>query len=321
MNFPTAAILQPPNCRVENDPDFLSSQGHDMRNIEFANEMRPGTVNPGPAPILQWIKISDLVVDDRYQRELKFGNWKAIRRIAAQFKWSRFSPVFVAPVEGGKFAIIDGQHRTHAAAICGFSEVPCQIVQMSVEERAASFAAVNGLVTKVTLWQIYKAALTAGEAWATDCAKLCEDAGCELMTNNSGTDDKKPGEIFCIALIRAYVAQGHSRAIFAVLSGLRQSEFGQDATAYSNEVLKPLFSAIVERPWLVKQGVSFVKFFDDFDIWKALDDSIELAKQKRRQGAIGISRYDIAAANIGEGMDKAFPQRMALPAAQVAEVA
>ena len=134
-----------------------------MRPIEFVREQRPMTVNPGSAPILQWVKIVDLVVDDRYQRDLKFGNWKAIRRIAQNFKWSRFSPVFVAPVEGGKFAIIDGQHRTHAAAICGFSEVPCQVVHMSRDEQAAAFAAVNGLVTKVTLWNIYKAALVAAE--------------------------------------------------------------------------------------------------------------------------------------------------------------
>ena len=311
FSHPTS-ILPPRECG-----GIFSPKGLDMRNIEFANEMRPGTVNPGPAPILQWIKIADLVVDDRYQRELKFGNWKAIRRIAGQFKWSRFSPVFVAPVEGGKFAIIDGQHRTHAAAICGFSEVPCQIVQMSIEEQAASFAAVNGLVTKVTLWQIYKAALTAGEKWAVDCANLCEEAGCELMTGNSGTDEKKPGEIYCVALIRAHVAQGHSGHIGAALAGLRKSEFGQDAAAYSNEVLKPLFAAMCERPWLAKQGVDLTNFFDEFDIWRALDDSIELAKQKRRQGAIGISRYDIAAANIGEGLDRAFPQRMALPSATV----
>ncbi|MBI1620099.1 ParB N-terminal domain-containing protein [Aquamicrobium zhengzhouense] len=148
-----------------------------MRSIDVTKLKRPANVDSGPAPMLQWIRIEQLVVDDSYQRDLKAGNWKTIQRIAEAFRWSRFSPVFVAPVEGGRFAIIDGQHRTHAAAICGFAEVPCQVVQMSLEEQAASFAAVNGLVTKVTLQQIFKAALTAGETWAIECDRICRDAG------------------------------------------------------------------------------------------------------------------------------------------------
>lgn len=292
-----------------------------MRPIEFVREQRPMTVNPGSAPILQWVKIVDLVVDDSYQRDLKFGNWKAIRRIAQNFKWSRFSPVFVAPVEGGKFAIIDGQHRTHAAAICGFSEVPCQVVHMSRDEQAAAFAAVNGLVTKVTLWNIYKAALVAGEEWAVACSKCCSDADCELITNNAATDSKKAGEIYAIALIRGHVAAGRSRAITFALKGLRGSEFGSDAAAYSNEILKPLFDAVIARPWIVDAGVDLAKFLDDFDIYTALDQSLEITKQKRRQGHTGISRYDIAAAEIGAGLDKAFPQRMALPKSEGALVA
>ena len=112
-----------------------------MRHIDIGSQTRPERVDPGAAPILQWIDIADLVVDDTYQRDLGRGNWKAIRRIAVAFKWSRFSPVFVSPVEGGRYAVIDGQHRAHAAAICGFPQVPCQIVPMTLEEQAASFAA------------------------------------------------------------------------------------------------------------------------------------------------------------------------------------
>jgi hypothetical protein len=281
----------------------------------------PEAPDAGAAPILQWIKISNLVVDDTYQRELKRENWSAIRRIAERFRWSRFSTVFVAPVEGGRFAIIDAQHRTHAAALCGFEEVPCQIVQMDPGEQAASFAAVNGLVTKVTSWNILKAALAAGESWALDCAKVCADAGCRLMLGNNATDAKKPGEIYAIRLIRDAVKRGKGSAARLTLSGIRRSEFGEQATAYSNEILKPAFSAVADRPWLVKGKVDLASFFDEFDIWQALDEAEEIAKKKRRSGATGISRYDLAAAFIGEGLDKAFPQRMALPAPPATEQA
>lgn len=288
-----------------------------MRPID-APRLKDAATDAGPAPMLQWIEIAELVVDDSYQRDLKPGNWKAIRRIAEAFRWSRFSPVFVAPVEGGKFAIIDGQHRTHAAAMCGFDRVPCQVVQMTLEEQAASFAAVNGLVTKVTLWQIYKAALAAKEKWAVDCANACGDADCTLMVSNKTADDKQPGEVYAISLVRGYVRAGHRKTITMALSGVRRSEFGQDAVAYSNEILKPLFAALADRPWLVKQGVDLAPFMDRFDIWKALDSASEFTKTKRRQGVTGISRYDIAAAEIGEGLDRAFPQRMVLPKTQAA---
>jgi hypothetical protein len=197
-----------------------------LRPVE-AKGSRPLSVDPGVAPMLQWLKIADLVVDEDYQRDLKPGNWNAIRRIADRFKWSRFSPVFVAPVEGGKYAIIDGQHRTHAAAICGFAEVPCQIVQMTVAEQAASFAAVNGLVTKVTGGQIYKAALAANEPWATECFAAVSAAGCSLMVQNKTTQDKQPGEVFALALIKQHVRAGNAAMVTFALDALRRSDSGE----------------------------------------------------------------------------------------------
>lgn len=284
-----------------------------MRAIEAGKLKRPENIDPGPAAMLQWIRIDQLVVDDRYQRDLKPGNWRAIQKIADNFRWSRFSPVFVAPVEGGLFAIIDGQHRTHAALICGFAEVPCQVVQMSLEEQAASFAAVNGLVTKVTLFQIYKAALTASEPWALECEAICADANCRLMTHHGSADGRRAGQIYAVSLIRHFQAKGQGALVTFALAGLRASEGGADATMWGNDVLKSVLGAVVDRPWLHRQRVNLSAFFDDFDIYSAIDRAEEFARQKRRQGDVGISRWDIAAAEIGEGLDKAFPQRMAMP--------
>lgn len=284
-----------------------------VRSIDIGKISRPSEVDPGPAPMLQWLKISDLVIDDTYQRDLKGGNWTAIRRIAERFKWSRFSPVFVAPVEGGKYAVIDGQHRTHAAAICGFAEVPCQVVQMTQAEQAASFAAVNGLVTKVTIWNIFKAALVAREKWAVDCAEVCAAADCKLMASNATTETKKPGEVFAIGLIRGHVRSKTGPVATLALKGIRNSEFGKTADAYTNDILKPLFAAVTDRPWLVKQQVDISRFIDAFDIYAVLDRASDFAKTKRRQGFANISKFDVASIEIGEGLDKAFPQRMQLP--------
>ncbi|HWJ86909.1 MAG TPA: DUF6551 family protein [Pelagibacterium sp.] len=284
-----------------------------MRAIDVSKQTAPAAVAVGTAPILQWLDIELLVVDDSYQRELGRANWSAIRRIAENFRWAHFSPVFVAPIEGGKYAIIDGQHRTHAAALCGIAAVPCAIVPMSREEQAASFAAVNGLVTKVTLFQIYKAALVAGEEWALACARACSEADCRLMTHHGSTDSKRAGEVYCIGLVRQAIEQGKGSAFTLALAGIRKSEFGEDPDAYSNEILRPLFMALSDRPWLVAKGIDLSGFMDAFDIYAAIDRATDFVKAKRRQGLTGIARWDMAAAEIGAGLDKAFPQRMAAP--------
>lgn len=282
-----------------------------MRQIAVSPKDRPASIDPGPAPMLQWLKIADLVVDDSYQRELGRGNWTSIRKIAAAFKWSRFSPVFVAPVEGGRYAIIDGQHRTHAAAMCGLSEVPCQVVPMTGVEQAASFAAVNGLVTKVTIWQIFKAALAAGEDWAVACDQAVSGAGCRLMLGNNPTDQKKPGQIYALGLVRGYVEAGKSAMLTYAFDALRRCEAGTDAAMWSNEILKPLLSAIVDRPFLLKSKADLGTFLDDFDIYQAIDEAEEEAKRKRRMGFSGVSRYDFAAARIGDALDRKFARRVA----------
>lgn len=286
-----------------------------FRTFALPREGMARAAEPGPAPMLQWIAIDRLVVDDRYQRELKPGNWKAIQRIARHFRWSRFSPVFVAPIEGGRFAVIDGQHRTHAALLCGMAEVPCQVVQMGFAEQAAAFAAVNGMVTKVTGWNVLRAALAAGEPWAVACHEVVSAAGCTLMTRNGSTDAKRPGEVYATALIKRHVAAGKGALVTLALDGLRRSQFGRDAAAWSNDVLRPVLDAVAARPWLRKRraGVpcDLAPFLDAFDIYAAADRAEQFIKVKRRQGVTDISRWDIIAADVGEALDRAFPERMA----------
>jgi hypothetical protein len=65
-------------------------------------------------------------------------------------EWAKFSPVIVAPVEGGMFSIIDGQHRATAAMLRGIEKVPCEIVHIDRARQAEAFAAINGNITRVS---------------------------------------------------------------------------------------------------------------------------------------------------------------------------
>lgn len=94
-----------------------------LNTKRFANPQ--SEFSPGPAPILNWLEIDKLVVDSTYQREIGRRGAANVYQIAENFDWSKFAPVIVAPIEGGKFAIVDGQHRTTAAMLRGQQEVPC----------------------------------------------------------------------------------------------------------------------------------------------------------------------------------------------------
>lgn len=222
------------------------------RSIDVAH-LTPVVPSPQPAPILQWVDVADLVVDDSYQRGLHAGSWAAIRKIAEGFDWSHFGALLVAPVEGGKFALIDGQHRAHAAAICGIASVPCIVSILPVSAQARAFAVVNSTATRVSPLQIYKAALASGEGWALACDRHVAAAGCRLMPNNISYKDRKLGQIFAVATIRA--ALDRVGGVHAVRVGLQALLTHAQAMGplsgvqvFQKDVLHPWLTVLVENP-------------------------------------------------------------------------
>ncbi|MCJ9696232.1 ParB N-terminal domain-containing protein [Rhizobium sp. PRIMUS64] len=255
-----------------------------MRPVSFSDKDAVAEISAGPAPMLQWLKIADLRVDDSYQRDLKRENWTAIRRIAANFRWSRFSPVFVAPIEGGQYAIIDGQHRTHAAAMCGFETVPCQVVQMSHEEQAEAFAAVNGEATKVTLWNLYKASLAAGTEWAVKIQTAAAAAGCSVAVSNASTASKKAGEIYAVEGFRRSVEKHGQTTVTAALKALSAvNGWREEAVYWEAGILLPILNTLCRRPALLDLD-DFPGVFEEFPLWKHIDEIAEDNKKAVRSG-------------------------------------
>lgn len=283
------------------------------RAIKKVEGLVKDEVRPGTAPILQWIDIDQLVIDDSYQRPLEKGNWNTIRKIALAFNWSKFSPVFVSPIEGGKFAVIDGQHRTHAAAACGFEQVPCQIVPMTHAEQAASFAAVNGNVTKVSVWQIFKAALAAGEEWAITARDIAEEGGCTLMTGNRATLNKKPGQIFGIRMFRDVIQHHDRRHIVTALRVLMRTEGYCDTQDFWNtSFLRPVLEALCHRPE-VMAAEGFETRFAEMDLWTFESEIAATNRERQREGIPSLSIGDQLYMKVIDWLDENFPAQAALP--------
>src|SRR5262245_20752250 len=102
-----------------------------MKAIVTVTDKARLDTNAGPLPTLKWLRIDDLVIDRTYRTRMHGRGRQKVNRIAGSFRWSCFGTVLVARAGSGKFCIVDGHHRTTAAAILGFEKVPCQIVEAS----------------------------------------------------------------------------------------------------------------------------------------------------------------------------------------------
>jgi hypothetical protein len=237
---------------------------------------------PGPVPMLQWIKTDLLVVDTEYQREIGRRGAANVNQIAEHFDWSKFAPVIVAPVEGGRFAIVDGQHRTTAAMLRAIEEVPCQVVQADRAKQAAAYAAVNGNITKTTAQQLYHARLAASDPEAIEIAKICSSADVEILRRNVSQSEMKAGQTQAIgALARCAKLYGRDTLITAL----------QCVTQTSDGNAGFLKATIIE---------ALCQVLHDVPAWRDAGDALLRAMDK--------FSFPDAWSQVAAGRDKMFPQ-------------
>lgn len=227
--------------------------------------------SPGPAPILNWIETEKLVVDTAYQREIGRRGALNVHQIAENFDWSKFAPVIVAPVEGGMFAIVDGQHRTTAAMIRGQQQVPCQVVQADRAKQAAAYAAVNGNITKTTAQQLYHARLAAKDDGAVALAEVCAAANVEVIRRNIPLLALKPGQTQAVtALARCLNVYGRETLITA-LQCITQTSDGNPSFVKAT-IIEALCEVLHEATDWRDAGEALLRTMDKFKFAEAWDE-------------------------------------------------
>ena len=210
-------------------------------------DVRPAT-QLGPVAQLQWVDVEVLVVDISYQRDADGRNsLRRIGKIAERFDWRKFAPVVVSPVIGGLYAIVDGQHRTRAAMVCGIGKVPCAIDQADAVGQAEAFEAINNQVTSVSSQQIFRARIAAGDAEALRIKALADEAGVVIMTSHKSATQARPEETMALgAITRAIAFHGEVTTRIALTRLRRASTDGHRALVASNTTA--LIDALSERP-------------------------------------------------------------------------
>lgn len=172
--------------------------------------------DPGPAPRSREVKISDLRVDETYQRDFTARSVKLMQKMVVAFEWNKFKPIIVVEV-GSLFHVIDGQHtatvvRTLAEKL-DIKTISVSVVRASsTDERARAFVSHNSDRVVVPALNIYRALLAAGDPDAVDVSNVCRRAGVNIRAL-SQSSTPRPGETAAIGSIRLLVKrQGVMRA-------------------------------------------------------------------------------------------------------------
>src|SRR5271163_3535288 len=268
-----------------------------MRPISTEGFEKPKSALPGAVPMLQWLKITDLVVDPAYQRPIIGKGRQNVHRIASSFSWSCFAPVVVSPVEGGKFAIIDGQHRTTSAAILGFDSVPCQVVIAAREEQAAAFKAINGTTTPISQMALHAAALVATEPWAVQVAHVCTCAQVELLRYPVPTDKQSPGQTMAVGAIARCLRQYGEATLITALQCVTQTANNRPG-GLSARTIKALCYVLHGDRERRDSGLALLEAFDSIDLISISDASVLDAAVKK------VGRVQVMADRIREQLGR-----------------
>jgi len=207
----------------------------------------------GERPELQWVKISKLRIDPRYQREIGRRGTENILAIAPAFKWAKFAPVVIAPIAGGLFAIVDGQHRTTAAALRGFESVPCVIIAVSDADQADAFVAINANVTAMSPLQLHAARLAAGNRAAAALTEVCKEAGVTICRYPVPSNKIKPGETLAVAMLQSALEKYGRDVLIAALSCITKTRRGNPGMIRL-QIVNALCAVLeAERNWLANR--------------------------------------------------------------------
>lgn len=241
----------------------------------------PKTVDLGPAPNLAWLEISLLRIDQRYQREILRRGRNNVIRIAAEFDWRKFTPVIVARIAGTPYyGIVDGQHRTTAAACRSIVKVPCMIIDADPRQQAAAFAAINGNVTQMSSLQLHAARIAAGDPVATGLDDVCGSAGVEIMRYPVPANLIKPGQTLAVSCLASALKTHGPEVLNTALLCITATGDGNVGLLRA-PLIRGLCQVLAAHPKLAANTEEALRIAETIDFGRLLEDASVEARRAR----------------------------------------
>lgn len=170
----------------------------------------------GERPALEWVGVDLIDVDGNYQRAIKPA---LVDKILRKFSWSKFGALVLSRQAGGRYSVVEGQHRWKAAVLHpDVDAVPAVVVaHHDVAGEAQSFLAINRDRMAVTSVEQYWAGLTAGDETANAISAVLKSAGCDVVPENGHYRPNLTNSITAIDRCLKRYGQGATRRALLVV--------------------------------------------------------------------------------------------------------
>jgi len=236
-----------------------------MRTISTEGFQKPKASPCGAPPILQWLLISELVVDPAYHQSIGSRGRRIVNRIARAFCWSSFAPVVVAPVAPAKFVIIDGELRTTAAALIGLDAVPCQIVTAAKTEQSAARRAITGTALPASRMALQAAALVAGKVDAVRLDEICARAEVKLLRYPVSIERQAAGQTMAVGAIARCLKYFGEETLITALQCVTQTANNRPGVL-SARIIKALCEVLHGDQARRDSGLALLEAFDRINL-------------------------------------------------------
>lgn len=178
--------------------------------------------DPGEPPVLDWIAVDQIGVEETYQRPLDMNRVEAIARA---FTWRSFGVLVIVQQQDGRFNATDGQHRLEAAKLHPkVTHVPAVIVKAEdIRSEAGIFVDINKNRKNVNALELFFAQLTSGDGEAEGILDVCSNAGVRIPKYSS--KGFKPRDTIAIAAVKDSIGRRGPANTTRYLELLARAEF------------------------------------------------------------------------------------------------
>lgn len=183
--------------------DATSIEGK-PRRVQAIALPRVQQAKPGQPPEVQWATPTDLFIEGAYQRDLSKRSISHIRKIVAEWDWTKYKPPICAK-RHGVLCVVDGQHTAIAAATLQIVRIPVLVVSAEeIETRAEAFVSHNRDRLAMSIFQVFYASITAGDQIAIAILRAAEKTGAIIPRSPPSRNAGKPGQIIDLRDITRY---------------------------------------------------------------------------------------------------------------------
>jgi hypothetical protein len=228
------------------------------------------------------VPVSDLIVDDRYQRDL---DERRVRKIVNEFDPALFGTLEVSH-RNGVSAVFDGQHRLVAAAELGHESVPCLVhTGLSPEDEAVLFVQLQRERKGISAVQRFRARLFSGDEIAQEIAAIVDEAGFTISDQSSAD----AGRTHSIKGVQTLERLYHRGVLSGALGIIREVWYGDD---------KSTDAGFIEGVGLLLEQYGSRLDDDAFERLRAVPPIVVIRRAVGREAGAGGSKGSLIAVEL-----------------------